>query len=217
MCSELYSSYVDAQADTHAHIDTQKSLSRIPCISSPYANFTVVGVCNEWQCRINECHRASLSWLTDGIQTHMELGNVKIRLDWTKFPRLIFQKHPQLFQSCPEVLRREREKKGTGTEQKKTTRVKTLKRRSQHLSITDLMPFFIFKQLLIKYADIKKACKGHWCTVKRKCVCVCLCVVWVSGCDVFHSSRQPSWWSPAGSISGLSVWNVRAVLTSTLL
>lgn len=108
-------------------------------------------------------------------------------------------------------------KKGTGTEQKKTRRVKTLKRRSQHLSITDLMPFFIFKQLLIKYADIKKACKGHWCTVKRKCVCVCLCVVWVSGCDVFHSSRQPSWWSPAGSISGLSVWNVRAVLTSTLL
>lgn len=34
MCSELYSSYVDTQADTQTHIHTQKSLSRIPCFIS---------------------------------------------------------------------------------------------------------------------------------------------------------------------------------------
>lgn len=34
--------------------------------------------------------------------THMQLGDVKVRLYWAKFPRLILQKHPQLLQSSPE-------------------------------------------------------------------------------------------------------------------
>lgn len=51
--------------------------------------------------------------LRDVFLTHMELGNVKVGFDWTQFPRLIFQKHPQLFQPCPEGLRKENNEMGT--------------------------------------------------------------------------------------------------------
>ena len=91
------------------------------------------------------------------IFTHMELGDVKVGLDGTQFPRLIFQKHPQLFQSCPEGLK---ETKGGGDEYKKRTRrVKKLKRTS--LSICDLLPFRTFKLLLCSESPDEMCCKGH--------------------------------------------------------
>lgn len=48
---------------------------------------------------------ASVSLLSDMALTHMELGDVKVRLHRAQLPRLVFQKHPQLFQSGPERLR----------------------------------------------------------------------------------------------------------------
>lgn len=48
--------------------------------------------------------------LTFMVFTHMQLSDVEVRLDWTQFPRLVLQKHPQLFQPSPEKMQR-REKK----------------------------------------------------------------------------------------------------------
>ena len=52
--------------------------------------------------------------------THVELGDVKVGLDGAQFPRLIFQKHPKLFQSCPGGV--EKRQKGMGMSIKKTKR-----------------------------------------------------------------------------------------------
>lgn len=39
----------------------------------------------------------------------MELSDVEVGLDRTQFPRLIFQKHPQLLQACPGGIEKERD------------------------------------------------------------------------------------------------------------
>ncbi len=74
--------------------------------------------------------------LSDMILTHMQLGDVKVRLDRAQFPRLIFQKHPQLFQSGPKGLRRKKRERGWSKEKKdkkkKSEKVKPKRSTSVH-------------------------------------------------------------------------------------
>lgn len=93
----------------------------------------------------------------------MELGDVKVRLDGAQFPCLIFQKHPELFQSCPEGFRREKK-----LVKKKRQRVEKVKRRCWQLSITDLIQFCVMRRLLCSEIPNWMCCKGHWHRMKRK-------------------------------------------------
>lgn len=100
--------YVDTQADTLAHTHTHREMFHISKYHSGGGRAMNEG-------RINECCQALFSRLSDVILTHVELGDVKVRLDRTQFPCFIFQKHPQLFQPCPKGLRKKDKEWGWST------------------------------------------------------------------------------------------------------